>query len=70
MAAEGLPGVFSAHQLVSALAGVAHLDVTRQSSLSSAMTGVELLLHCSDGDNKVRLKEEEAFVFAFRVLRS
>lgn len=46
MAAEGLPGVFSAHQLVSALAWVAHLDVIKQSPLSSAMTGVELLLHC------------------------
>ena len=71
-ARRGAAWYVSMHQLVSALAGVVHLDVPEQSPLSSViavMTGVELLIRCSDGDSRVRLKGEESFVFAFRMRR-
>lgn len=52
--------------------GVVPLDVPEESPLSSEIavtTRVELLIRLSDGDSKVRLKGEESFVFAFRMLR-
>jgi len=62
----GAAGCISMCRLVSALA---HLGAPKQSSLSTEMTGVDLLTCCSDGDSRVRLKGEESFLSAFRMLR-